>query len=304
VIIIAMPLSTISNRVSTSSTSASLMSTCSGLKKRSSYHIVTGQSSAPLSCLERSKRAKLDQTRRSCIAVYTSGPEVAAVRVRTIGEMLHDPTLSPEQFSRKMQIRTTPISLGTLSDITDGGDVANPSFLAKLSALLPKVDASQVEAFVLRLVRQESLVDESEFHRHKAMLQMLLAATCTITLLQRAVKAAADIGSSDVVSTVVRRLREVAPGVVAQVTSGIKKKLSRPSLALRLQDRLDEEEDARLAALEDEPDTEDEDFVVNDSDDDAASQDEEYEPPTSESSDDDDDDDEDNDESTATCDEE
>ena len=224
-----------------------------------------------------------------------------------MGEMLHDPSLSPEKFSQIIRTRTS-VSLGPLSHITDSGDVSDPDFLAKLSALLTKADAAEVETAILRLVRQESLVLKSEFKMHRAMLEMLLSATCNFRVLKRGAKAAANIGSSDVASILLHRLREVAPGVAAQVVSEITKKLSQSSLAL--EDRLDEELDARLAVLEDEPTTDDEDFVVDDSDNDVAAQDEEYEPPSGSSSDndeaedDDDDDDDDDESSTVVSDEE
>ena len=117
---------------------------------------------------------------------------------------------------------------------------------------------------------------DSEFKQHRAMISMLLTATCSPKVLKRGFRAAADIGSCNVAAALLRRLRELAPSTATHLESTISQKLSRSSLAL--QDQLDKEQDARLAALEDEPNSDDEDFIVDDSDGDESSQDGDYEP--------------------------
>jgi hypothetical protein len=248
-----------------------------GLKKRS--HTVAIRSLLS-SSRERSGRKKAKQDVSTTSSHLEGGPdgsyveEGASIRVQTVGEMMHDRSVSLLQFTRILRRMRSSVTLKPTSHIWDCGDVSSEAFLSKWSALLAWVPASALEDVLLRLVRQESLVLESEFRAHREMLDMLLAVIWNSKLLQRGVMTAAHIGSSDVASALLRRLRELAPSAAAQLASAVPRRLSRSSLAL--QDRRDEQLDARLA-LEDEPNSEDDDFVVSDSDD-ASSRDGDYEP--------------------------
>ena len=115
--------------------------------------------------------------------------------------------MSLQQFSPI--IRLQPITLKPLSHILDGGDLCDDRFLSKWTTLLPTVPASALEMVLLCLVNQESLVMESEFKKHRVMLDVLLASIIDWKVLRRGVLAAADIRSSDVAFALLRRLCEL-----------------------------------------------------------------------------------------------
>jgi hypothetical protein len=181
-----------------------------------------------------------------------------------MGIMLHDQSKSVRQFSQRILMKAIPVNIKPLSHIFDGGDVSAEAFLLKWSTLLPMVATSDLTELLLSLVRNESLVLQSEFNKHKPMLKMLLAEIQDWKVLRSGLMTAVNIRSRDVASTLLGRLRELVPDLAVKLKRQFRRQLQQPSLAM--QDQLDQEEDARLAALEEDANSDDDDFIVDDVD--------------------------------------
>ena len=179
-----------------------------------------------------------------------------------MGIMLHDQSKSVHHFSQRIRMKAIPVNIKPLSHIFDGGDVSAEAFLLKWSTLLPTVAASDLAELLLSLVRNESLVLQSEFNKHKPMLKMLLAVIQDWKVLRSGLLTAVNIRSRDVASTLLGRLRELVPNLAVKLERQFGQQLQEPSIAM--QDQLDQEEDARLAALEEDANSDDDDFIVDD----------------------------------------
>jgi len=217
----------------------------------------------------RSKKAKLyESLRGGCVNVINRN-------VRTLGAMLHDPSISVQQFSHTLRTATIPVSLKPLSHIFDGGDVSAATFLQKWSIVLQTAATSDLAELLLNLVGHESLILKSEFKKHKVMLKMLLEAIQDWKVLRSGLQTAVEICSRDVTSFLLGRLHKLVPGLAVKLERQLVQLLQEPSLAM--QDQLDQEEDARLAALEEDAHSDDDDFIVDDEDE-TAEQDGDYIP--------------------------
>lgn len=179
-----------------------------------------------------------------------------------MGIMLHDQSKSVQHFSQRIQMMTSPVNIKPLSHIFDGGDVSAEAFLLKWSTLLPTVAASDLAELLLKLVRHENLVLQSEFKKHKSMLKMLLAVIQDWKVLRSGFLTAVDIRSRNVASALLGRLRELVPDLAVKLERQFVQQLHGSSPAM--QDQLDQEEDARLAALEENANSSDDDFIVDD----------------------------------------
>ena len=159
-------------------------------------------------------------------------------------------------------MKTGPVNIKPLSHIFDGGDISAEAFLLKWSTLLPTVAASDLAELLLRLVRHENLVLQSEFNKHKPMLKMLLAVIQDWKVLRSGFLTAVDIRSRDVASALLGRLHELVPDLAIKLERQFVQQLQESSPAM--QDQLDQEEDARLAALDEDANSDDDDFIVDD----------------------------------------
>jgi hypothetical protein len=103
------------------------------------------------------------------------------------------------------------------SHIFDGGDVSAEAFLLKWSPLLPTTAASDLPELLLSLVRNETLVLQSEFNKHKPMLKMLLAVIHDWKVLRNGFLAAVRIHSRDVICTVLGRPHELVSDLAVKL---------------------------------------------------------------------------------------
>jgi len=218
--------------------------------KRSYNCLAASSDLLKTSQLTRSKKAKLGEAKDCTKEAYT------------MGIMLHDQSKSVHHFSQRIRMKAIPVNIKPLSHIFDGGDVSAEAFLLKWSTLLPTVAASDLAELLLSLVRNESLVLQSEFNKHKPMLKMLLAVIQDWKVLRSGLLTAIDIRSRDVASTLLGRLHELVPDLAVKLERQFAQQLQESSPAM--QDQLDREEDARLAALEEDANSDDDDFIVDD----------------------------------------
>lgn len=183
----------------------------------------------------------------------------------SLGTKLHDGSQSVSDFDQEITKHWRSVELEPLADIFDGGNLNAPLFRQKWTLLLRHLSAAQLSHILLELVDQESLVLAKEFDRHVGMLCILLAAINESKTLMQAIMIAKSLRSDKVLSQVLWRLSQLEPMEAHQLM----REYAFPIPLLfsrRMQDKLDREEDERLAAVEESPNSDDEDFIVNDDD--------------------------------------